>query len=441
MEQPSCLRKFARYTSLSVLGTLGVSCYILADTFFISRGLGADGLTALNLAIPVYNFIFGAGLMLGMGGATKFSICKSQGDEEKANHIYLNTLYLGGLFSVLFLLPGLFRAEELAVLLGAEGAVLPLTCTYLRWLLLFSPAFIFNNILLCFVRNDGGPQLSMAAMIIGSLSNILLDYLFIFPLGMGIFGAIFATGLSPLISMAAMAPHWRSKGHTLRFLPTKPDPQTALQTMALGFPSLVAQLSSGIVMILFNFLILRLEGNIGVAAYGVIANIALVATGVYTGVAQGVQPLLSSFYGQGDYQQARKVQRYGVVTAVLIAAATELLLFVFASPVTAVFNSEGLAPMQTMAEGGLRLYFLSSVFAAYNTLLSNFFASVELPLPAQLLSILRGFVLIIPMAFLLAASLGMTGVWLACPITEFLAALVGFLLYKRCRCFQAGRAC
>lgn len=106
MEQPSCLRKFARYTSLSVLGTLGVSCYILADTFFISRGLGADGLTALNLAIPVYNFIFGAGLMLGMGGATKFSICKSQGDEEKANHIYLNTLYLGGLFSVLFLLPG-----------------------------------------------------------------------------------------------------------------------------------------------------------------------------------------------------------------------------------------------------------------------------------------------------------------------------------------------
>lgn len=123
MEQPSCLRKFARYTSLSVLGTLGVSCYILADTFFISRGLGADGLTALNLAIPVYNFIFGAGLMLGMGGATKFSICKSQGEEEKANHIYLNTLYLGGLFSVLFLLPGLFRAEELVALLGAEGAV------------------------------------------------------------------------------------------------------------------------------------------------------------------------------------------------------------------------------------------------------------------------------------------------------------------------------
>lgn len=108
MEQQSCMRNFARYTILSVLGTLGVSCYILADTFFVSKGLGTNGLAALNLAIPVYNFIHGTGLMLGMGGATRFSVCKSQGRYEEVNRIYTNTVYPALLFSAVFVLPGLF---------------------------------------------------------------------------------------------------------------------------------------------------------------------------------------------------------------------------------------------------------------------------------------------------------------------------------------------
>ena len=436
MSQSSYLGQFARCTAFSVLGTLGVSCYILADTFFISKGMGADGLAALNLAIPIYNFIFGTGLMLGMGGATKFSICKSGGTEEEAGRIYTHTLCLAAIGSLLFMLPGIFWVEELALLLGAEGAILPLTCTYLRWLLLFAPSFIWNETLLCFVRNDGGPQLAMVAMVIGSFSNIVLDYLLIFPLGWGMFGAIFASGISPLISILIMLPHWRRKDCSLRFTPAKPDPAASGQIIALGFPSLVTQLSSGIVMILFNFLILHLAGSVGVAAYGVIANIALVAVGVYTGIAQGVQPLLSSLYGQGDRVQLGRMQRYGVTTAVATAAAVELLLFLFAGPVAAAFNSEGLAEMQQMAVEGLYLYFLCSIFAAYNTLLSNFFTSVERPRPAQLLSILRGFVLIIPMALALAAVLGMTGVWLACPITELLTAALGFFLYRHYRHLQ-----
>lgn len=99
MEKQSCLRDFSHYTILSALGTLGVSCYILADTFFVSKGLGTRGLAALNLAIPVYNFIHGTGLMLGMGGATKFSVYKSQGKKEAVNRLYMNTLYLSAAFS------------------------------------------------------------------------------------------------------------------------------------------------------------------------------------------------------------------------------------------------------------------------------------------------------------------------------------------------------
>lgn len=186
MKQQSCIRDFTRYTILSVLGTLGVSCYILADTFFVSKGLGTNGLTALNLAIPVYNFIHGTGLMLGMGGATKFSVCKSQGKEDEVNRIYTNTLYLAAVFSAAFALIGFIFSKQLALFLRADTSVLGMTNTYLRWLLIFAPAFILNDVLLSFVRNDGSPQISMIAMLIGSFSNIVLDYIFIFPMQMGI---------------------------------------------------------------------------------------------------------------------------------------------------------------------------------------------------------------------------------------------------------------
>lgn len=431
MKQQSCMRDFAHYTILSVLGTLGVSCYILADTFFVSKGLGTNGLTALNLAIPVYNFIHGTGLMLGMGGATRFSVCKSQGKPGEVNRIYTNTLYLAAAFSAAFALPGFAFSKPLALFLGADASVLEMTDTYLRWLLFFAPAFILNDVLLCFVRNDGSPQLSMIAMLIGSFSNIVLDYIFIFPMRMGIFGAVFATGLSPLISIAMMLPHWLRKKNTFHFVKAKIRKEIIKQDLSLGFPSLLAQVSSGIVMIVFNAIILKLEGNTGVAAYGVVANISLVVVAVYTGMAQGVQPLASAYYGIGDDRQAKVVLRYAMATMLSVSVMVYLLIFFFAQPVTSVFNSENDTALQQIAVTGLKLYFLSAPFVGYNIILATFFTSVEKALPAHILSLLRGMVFIIPMAFFLSAFWGMPGVWLTCPVTESLVTLIGFGIYKK----------
>lgn len=433
MEQQTGFREFFRYTALSVLGTLGVSCYILADTFFVSKGLGANGLTALNLAIPVYNFIHGTGLMLGMGGATRFCVCKSRQRREKVNQIYTNTLYLGALFSAVFVLIGLFFGKRLSLLLGADKNVLDMTATYLKWLLLFSPAFILNDILLCFVRNDDNPRLAMTAMIIGSFSNIILDYIFIFPMKMGIFGAIFATGLSPIISIISMLSHWIKRKNTFHVCRTKVKTHIVRQELALGFPSLIAQLSSGIVMITFNAIILKLEGNTGVAAYGVIANISLVVVAIYTGIAQGVQPLISHFYGKSIDRQVRTLMRYSVQTMLVISLFIYIIIFVFAQPIASVFNSENNLELQQIAVTGLKIYFTSSAFVGYNIILAIFFTSVEIALPAHILSVLRGLVLIIPMAFLLSAIGGMMGIWLTYPITEALVAVLGYVIYK---CYQ-----
>lgn len=425
------MKEFIRYVTLSILGQLGISCYIIADTFFISKGLGANGLTALNLAIPIYNFIFGCGLMLGVGGATKFSILKGMKHDAETDVVYSNTVILTVVLSIVFVLLGLFGAEKLAILLGADEVTLEMTTTYLRWILIFSPAFMLNTVLQCFVRNDESPNLVMFAMLAGSFANIVLDYIFIFPMGMGILGAVLATGSAPVVSMLIMLPHWMKKKNTFHFIKTLMSGKNVTQIVSLGFPSLLAQVSGGIVMIIFNILILGLEGNVGVAAYGVVANISIVVTALYTGLAQGIQPLISIYYGLNDKNQIQRIMNYSQFTMILLSVAIYAVLFVFAPQVTGIFNSEGNEVLQIIAEVGLKLYFISNIFVGFNTVVATFFTSIEKAMPAHILSLLRGLVLIIPLAFAMSALWGMNGIWLCFPVTEAVTAILGFFIYLK----------
>ena len=425
MKQSGLLRSYLKYVSLNALGMLGISFYILADTFFVARGMGAAGLTALNLAIPVFSLTNGAGLMLGMGSAIRYTVLRSQGRQKDADRSIVAALWLAAAISALYVTLGLLADRPLAVLLGADADSMERTRIYLRVLLLFSPAFLLNNIVLCLVRNDGAPQLSMAAMVIGSLGNVVLDYVFIFPLGMDIFGAVLATGLAPIISLTLLSIHFLRKKNQMHPVFGLPRPRDMGATLRLGLPSLINEFSSGLVILVFNSIFLRLGGNLAVAAYGVVVNLFLVAQALHTGVAQGTQPLFSHAHGAGDPVGIRKNLRYAIVTIAVISAAIYGLLALLDGPVVAAFNSEGDALLQRIAQEGLLLYFLALPFAGWNILLSMFFAATERALPAQVLSLLRGLVVIIPMAFLMAALWGMTGAWLAFPATEVLVCAVG----------------
>ena len=429
MTKNTPFQDFIRYSFFSIMGMIAISCYILADTFFVAQGLGTNGLAALNLAIPTYDFIHGTGLMLGMGGATRFSILKSQNNQKGADTIFTNTVYLGIFFSIIFMLGGLFFSGSLARLLGANQNTFEMTNTYLRVMMLFSPAFIFNDIILCFVRNDGNPRLSMIATVCGSLFNVVFDYIFIFPCNMGMLGAVLATGFSPVVGLTIMSPHWLGKKRGFHFRKLVPDADSIRTNISLGFPSLLSQISAAIVMIVFNMLILGLEGNTGVAAYGVIANISLVVLSFYTGIAQGIQPLVSHSYGRKKTDGIRQFLRYALISMVILSAVMYLILFVFADPIASAFNSEHNAKLQEIAITGLKLYFTSLVFAGFNIILSMYFTSVEKALPAQIISLLRGLILIIPIAFLFANLWDMTGVWMSFPATELVTALVGAVLY------------
>ena len=437
MKQKDCLTDFARYASLNVAGMIGLSCYILADTFFVSKALGANGLTALNLAIPVYNFINGSGLMIGMGGGTRYSILKGQKNDRAADQAFTAAVFLTAAIAAVFFLLGLTASGPLIRLLGADSTVYEMSRVYLQVILLFSPLFMLNNLLLCFVRNDGAPQRSMAAMIGGSLSNVVLDYVFMFPLGMGIFGAVLATGFAPVISMGILSPFFLKKRNRFRLRPVSPGgfslqrffhggwlEQTG-HILSSGLPSLITEVSSGIVIIVFNAVILGLQGNTGVAAYGVIANLSLVVIAIYTGIAQGVQPLMSGAHGTGEEGRVRIYLRYALMTMLLLSAAIYAGVFFGAGGIAAIFNSEKNTLLQRIAETGLRVYFTGCVFAGFNIVLSVFFTSTEHALPAHILSLLRGFFIIIPAAFLLPLAFGMTGVWCAFPLTELLVSGIG----------------
>lgn len=411
------------------MGMIGLSCYILADTFFVSKGLGTNGLTALNLAIPIYSFIHGSGLMIGMGGGTKYSIQKSRKDPNTANRIFTNAVYLSIVFAVFFVLAGLFLPGAIMSLFGADESVFDMAKTYLQVILLFAPAFLLNNVLLCFVRNDGAPQLSMAAMIGGSLSNVVLDWVFIFPCQMGIFGAAFATGLAPMISILIISPHFIRKKNQFYLVPCKAEGKLFAGILSSGVPSLVTEVSSGVVIIVFNSIILNLEGNIGVAAYGVIANLSLVIVAIYTGIAQGIQPIVSRNYGRKDFGSVKATLRYALVTMLVFSAAVYTVVCLGASQIAGIFNSEQNATLQSIASEGLRLYFIACPFAGFNVVISMYFTSTERPRPAHIISILRGFLLIIPMAFLLSWLGKIRGVWCAFPATELLVALIGLLFF------------
>ena len=431
MKNRSDLGEFIHYIVPNVLGMVGLSCYILADTFFVSQSMGSDGLTALNLAIPVYSFIHGTGLMLGMGGATRYTILKTQGEGESAQRVYTHTLGLGAIFAIFFFLLGLLGSDSLTRFLGADAAVYGMTKTYLRVLLLFSPLFLLNDITLPFVRNDGAPRLAMCGLMGSSFSNIILDYLFMFPLNMGIFGAVLATSIAPAISLAVSAPFFLQKRNSFHPVQCSFRPHTARSILTLGLPSLVTEVSAGVVMIVFNTILLSLRGNLAVAAYGVVSNLALVVTAIYTGIAQGVQPLMSRHYGAGQPERAAKLLRYALNAALGVSAAVYLLVFLGAEPIAALFNRAGDPQLQSMAVQGLRIYFTCCFCTGVNVVLSTFFTSMERSRPANTMSILRGLAVVVPMAYLLASLGGMTGLWCAVTVTEVLVALLGGRFYRK----------
>ncbi|EGC84383.1 MATE family efflux transporter [Anaerococcus hydrogenalis] len=431
MDEKNLFKDFSKYVFLNIFGQIAFSCYTLMDTYFVSVKLGADGLAALNIAFPIFCLLNGLGLMYGIGGGIKYAICKSRNSEKRANRIFTSALLLALVTGIIFFIIGLSFSEKLVIFLGADNNIFDITNTYLKVMLLFAPAFLLNNIMQAFVRNDKNPRLSMIAMIIGSISNVILDYIFIFPLDMGIFGAIFATGLAPIISMLIIMPYILKRKNGFHFIKMKVDVESILEIISKGFTAFITEATSGIVMFVFNLLILGISGNLGLEAFGIISVISLVVIAIYTGLSQGIQPIISHYYGKNDKEKVEKIFKYGLLTQMFISLIIYITIYFGRDLFASFYNEEGNIILQRYASEGLVLYFLACPFIGINIVTSTFFASTEKVKLSQIISLSRGAIVLVPVAILMAKSFKLNGVWLSYPISEILVSLISlFLIWK-----------
>lgn len=428
------LKSFARYVSLNVIAMLGLSLYILADTFFISFGMGATGLAALNIALPVYSLMYGLGLMFGMGGATLFAKYKAKGEAASANavftHVFFITLAIGVLLSAI----GFVFCGEISALLGANDETFEYTSIYIKTVVSFAPFFIINNALMPFLRNDGAPRLSMAGMLAGSLSNILLDYIFIFPLKLGMLGAAIATCFAPAIGIFIMSFHFIKKKNSFKIIKCKLDFKKIFAIVKIGVPNFITEISGGIVIFAFNLVILTISGNVGVAAYGVVANIALVIISLLIGISQGAQPLMTENFALGKKRELGALFISSVITTFAFSVAIYLVLFFGAKGISDIFNYERNLNLTALAVEGMRLYSIGYFLAGLNIIIGAYFAAVFKAAQAFTITFLRGLGFILPLIFLLGKTGGMTGVWLAFPAAEaltFIVTLIFVLVYRK----------
>lgn len=423
-------KKLRRYIMPNVLAMVGLSCYLLADTYFVSKAAGADGITALNLILPVYSIIFAIGAMIGVGSATRYTLDKSLGNRD-CDSFFTNSLFWTLVASMVFVVAGIWFPDNILRFMGADDNILGVGHTYIRLVLCFAPFFMANYTFTAFVRNDGAPSVAMAATLASGIFNIIFDYLFMFPLHMGMAGAALATCLSPIVSISVCMTHYLSKKNNIRLVAMRPSVRMLLSSCSLGIVALIGEISSGVTTMVFNFILLDLVGNTAVAAYGVIANTALVGTALFNGVSQGLQPVAGETHGKGEKALERRIYKHSVLIALVLSVVLVGIVFVLGDVIVDMFNSEKSAELARYAETGIRLYFIGFVMAAVNIVRAGFYSATGRGSMSSVIAVSRGVVAIVVSAIVLSRLFGVVGVWLAFPASELTTYLIGTVLEHR----------
>lgn len=422
---------FVQYTSLAVMSMLGQSLFIFADTFFIANGVGAHGIAALNIVLPMISLFNGIGWLFGIGGATLFGIAMGKQRNVEANQIFNMTLWFTVIGSVIFAMITTLLSDTILNLLGANPELFEMSESYYEILMLFAPLFMVNVVMISFLRNDQNPRLAMIALLAGGLTNIVLDYLFIFPLQMGLRGAAIATASSPVVSMLIASLHWRRTTHHLQFRRVKLAFNKLKEIVSLGFSSFFNEFSSAVVMFLFNIIILQVVGTIGVSAYGIIANLNIIVIALFTGLGQGFQPLVSYYYGQNSPKEIKQVLKMALITTSVLSIGIFLIGFLMPDALVGIFNSEQNLQLAEIASQGIPLYFVSFLLTGINFVVIYFLAAINQARFALRLSALRGIILIIPILLLMSFWFDLVGIWLTLLVVETVTCILAIYLLSK----------
>lgn len=425
----SVSKLFFRYLIPSICGTMVTSIYVLADTIIIGKGIGIDAMAALNIVLPLFNLFFGSGLLFGVGGSVLMSIARGKKDDNTGCR-YFSIAFMLNLIACI-VLTALFSVflKPIVRVLGATDVTMPYILEYAPYIIGGLVFFSFSSFLQTFVRNDGAPKLSMIAVITGGVTNIILDMLFVFTFGMGMAGAAIASVIGSVVTVFILTWHFFSKNNGLHFYFKGVRFKDSALIFNNGITSFFLEISSGIVMFVFNLQILKYIGDIGISLYGVITNTVIVVNCLCNGVNQAAQPLISVNFGAGFINRVNDVKKIGTRVAFIICSFIALAGLIVPDFFTYLFMNPN-EEILMMSKSAIRIYFAGFFAMGINMFATGYLQSTLKPLQSLILCLCRGCFLSILFVFILPIIFGTKGIWLAMPFAEFVSVIMACIFLK-----------
>ena len=413
----------------SVAMMVFISIYSIVDGLFVSNFVGTTAFAGLNLIYPVLMIVGAIGFMIGTGGSALVSKTLGEGNKEKANKYFSMFIWMTFVLGIIVSSILIILTPDIAILLGAEGEMIDYCVTYGRICLAFQTSFIVQNAFQAFFVTAEKPHLGLILSIISGCTNIVLDFLFIFVFEMGISGAALATGISQTIGAVVPIFYFVLKKDLIiklgspyfEFVPM-------LKGCINGLSELFTNISASIVSIIYNYQLMALAGENGIASYGVILYAQFIFLAVYFGYSMGTSPIFGFNYGAKNTNELKNLFKKSLIvigcSAVILVLASELL----ARPISVFFVGYDKVLLD-MTVRGFRIFAISFLICGFNIFSSAFFTALNNGLVSLLLSIGRTFVFQIIAVVLLPYYFGLDGIWLSIIMSELLALLITIFFF------------
>lgn len=405
------------------------SLYSMVDGFFVSKYVGVEALSAVNLSMPFINIVFALGIIAAVGSQTMCGVFIGRKNYMKANKIFSFNIKTVTIFSIILTVLFYFNMDTIARLLGATEDLKPLVIDYLGYIVYFVPFLMISYNFEVMVKVDGFPRLAVATVITCGLSNVILDYVFVGLMGHGLAGAAVATGFSQVISTVVYLIHFTVGKSNLEFVEVKFSFDTLKSIFSLGVGDFVSEVGIAMIVLFYNIFIIKFLGEKSIATFSVISYVNNLALTCFAGITQGTQPLLSYYYGKKDYDSLKKLFRLATaaifVTGVVFLAASQL----FPERIFRIFLDVDKETLSYSVES-LRKFSISFMITGFNVLIAAVCVSFLKPKYSVTINILRSFVTIYLALFVLTM-LEPTLIWFASALSEGVTLIFAYYFYKR----------
>ncbi|WP_346887322.1 MATE family efflux transporter [Clostridium sp. UBA1056] len=418
MEKENRLKEFFKYAVPSALAMFISSLYTVVDGIFVGQGVGDLALAAVNIVLPFTVMLFGLASMFAIGGGALVSKNIGAKNIDRAVSIFRQVfkflLIASGIISIICII----FTEQIVTMLGATSNLKGLAVEYLRFYAIFCIPNLIGIVLSSFVRNDGRPKLAMISTIAGAITNIILDYVFIFKFGLGIKGAAIATGLGQIVTVSVLLPHFIMKKGYLTFGNVRINKSDLKEFCLIGFPSFFAQGSYSIMVLIHNIVLVKFIGEMGISAYSIINYITTNIYMVLYGLTLGVQPLISYNFGKKDGEKMLGFFKITCISSTLISGLSVVICFVFGPTLIGIFTADPV--IANLAYIALRIASISYFVVGINLNTLVYFQALETPKYSNLSCLLRSVIYLPISLILLYKVFGANGIWAGTILSESL---------------------